>query len=663
VNAQIDFNNYQILQSSGIVPNDFLHNFEDRYHSQRNNLTQKQRSLLGEKAEYFLLYSSYRIESLFKSGLVTFNDPVAEYASDILDIILDNEQSLRKKIRVYTLKSNAVNAFITNDGIIFITLGLIAQLESEAQLAFVLAHEIIHYKKNHHIKEFLKRQDLIEEKTRHESEEDLLRTFLDYSRDFELEADAEAFKNYYMSSGYANTEIESFLDILLYSYLPIDEIKFHLNFFESDTYKFPETYTVSQYNEITAIEDYDDTESTHPNILKRRSALISLLAGYKDKGTTKFKISEERFRKLRKTARYELSYLYRIFNDPEKGIYNSYILSQDDPNNKYLKTNIAEQLYALAYYKNRGKYNKVHTNYKKIEGYSQQVNYLFTKLKKDELNLLALRYAWQLKTDYPDDAYIAQLTDSTIKENARYLKLNLSELPTEIVEKLDSADYAKLNKTEKIKYNKKIAPQEADKYHYKALIGLKDPHKIIRKYNDFVNEISARSNEQSEQKASMSVNKIVMLTPHLEIKNKFLSEKGIEKFAHTRADFTESFLKSATKLKIQIEQQNLKNITKNDINKYNEHALTSLWVYEMTTGISGVITGTEKYVKERYQNSEKQYFINTGITENNNTPVYFLILYDLKNGSVVYTYSNYLKRLSKDYIRSNIYNSLYRINN
>jgi len=72
------------------------------------------------------------------SGRVLFGDPVSEYVNTVADKLLENEPELRSKLRFYCLKSNVTNAFATNQGMIFVTLGLIAQLENEAQLAQVL---------------------------------------------------------------------------------------------------------------------------------------------------------------------------------------------------------------------------------------------------------------------------------------------------------------------------------------------------------------------------------------------------------------------------------------------------------------------------------------------------------------------------------------------
>ena len=63
-------------------------------------------------------------------------------------------QSKRKKLpwRFGVIQSQGINAFAAPGGYIVVTLGLYQLLENEAQLAAVLAHEIAHVVRKHHLK-------------------------------------------------------------------------------------------------------------------------------------------------------------------------------------------------------------------------------------------------------------------------------------------------------------------------------------------------------------------------------------------------------------------------------------------------------------------------------------------------------------------------------
>jgi predicted Zn-dependent protease len=93
--------------------------------------------------------------SLLMNGKILYGDPVSLYLSQLLDKILENKPQLRKEIRIFALKSEQVNAFATPMGTIFVNLGLLAHCANEAELAFIICHELAHYS-NAHIEEKLK---------------------------------------------------------------------------------------------------------------------------------------------------------------------------------------------------------------------------------------------------------------------------------------------------------------------------------------------------------------------------------------------------------------------------------------------------------------------------------------------------------------------------
>ncbi len=65
------------------------------------------------------------------------------------------------KWRFGLVKTDSVNAFATPGGFILVTTGLVKQLQSEDELAFVLAHEVGHVIKRHHYR-VVQRQRLAE---------------------------------------------------------------------------------------------------------------------------------------------------------------------------------------------------------------------------------------------------------------------------------------------------------------------------------------------------------------------------------------------------------------------------------------------------------------------------------------------------------------------
>ena len=73
------------------------------------------------------------------------------YVSAVLDRLVDSSTTLSPERRptITVLATVEANASAMPHGDLFITNGMLAQLENEAQLAYVLGHELVHYRNRH----------------------------------------------------------------------------------------------------------------------------------------------------------------------------------------------------------------------------------------------------------------------------------------------------------------------------------------------------------------------------------------------------------------------------------------------------------------------------------------------------------------------------------
>jgi predicted Zn-dependent protease len=94
------------------------------------------------------------VSRIERSGALYGRDSVDAYLQRIaLGLLGPDEAELAKQIRVRALKGANINAFALPNGAIFVTTGLLAALENEAQLASVLAHELTHFTEAHALKQ------------------------------------------------------------------------------------------------------------------------------------------------------------------------------------------------------------------------------------------------------------------------------------------------------------------------------------------------------------------------------------------------------------------------------------------------------------------------------------------------------------------------------
>ena len=319
--SQVDFDNYSTLMSKGPIPEDFT---KETYNKLAEDLKTDRANLSNSQEKIFFEGTNYAIDEILHSGVVIYGDEISNYISEIADRLLQKEGDLRSKLRFYTIKSNSANAFSTDQGIVFVTTGLIAQLTSEAQLAYILAHEIAHYTEKHVVETF-------DWKTKNGRQNDRIERLSQYSKDKEFEADKIGI-HMYNEAGYSVDEIFSTFDVLMYSYLPFDEIEFPFTYFNSSKIFIPTSLFPTKKYEIKAEEDFDDEFSSHPNIKKRKEAAemeIGTISNWEN--TTQF-LGDDRFHLVRNIARFESVRSDIIDASYGNAIYSVFLLEKDFPN-------------------------------------------------------------------------------------------------------------------------------------------------------------------------------------------------------------------------------------------------------------------------------------------------------------------------------------------
>lgn len=447
---QTDFNNYTPLRCSGELPADFTKPASLKY---RESLQADQGT--GTAAEIaardkFLLQSSFLIDELLLSGKVLFNDPITGYVNKVADKLLAGEPELRSKLRFYCIKSSQVNAFSTNQGIIFVTLGLVSQLENEAQLAFILSHEIVHFEKKHTINSYVENDKIFSKKGeyKYSNLEEKITLASSYSKEKELEADSLGLKRLLRSS-YNPKEAVNVMLVLQFSHLPFAETTFKPAFLENEKMVFPKNFfldSLKQFNFDS--ENEDDSKSSHPNIRKRRQLIEGMLADAKPGGNALFLNDKKEFDYIQKISRFETVRINLLERNYCEALYTAQVLQKDEPGSRFLETAIAKSLYGMTKYSNVGIANiNSKRTYDEIEGNMQQVFYWFEKQNHAQLAAVSLRYAADLYRKY-NDPYLRSIAEDLALELVSDEKLGMADF-TEAEKLYDAATAAKTDTTAK----------------------------------------------------------------------------------------------------------------------------------------------------------------------------------------------------------------------
>lgn len=399
---------YNPIECSGIIPQDF---YKFQISDISKNSANPSKSFKKVENE-FALRSKLGLNTFLQSGLILFGDPLTEYINKVADKALIGDLELRNQLRFYVFKSNIVNAFATSEGIIFVSIGLLSQVENEAQLAFILCHEAIHVKNQHSLNYYKKVKN---EANTANSLESLLDKLYKYSRKNELEADKMGMKLFLKSEYRVNESIRS-LDVLLYSYLPFDEVEWNKKEFEDENYLLSKELHLEKLKEISVNAFENDEKSTHPNINTRKVALKDFVNYEEEEKGVYFINSKETFDSMQKLARYELAYILITRANFVKAYYHAYLLEKT-----YGKTLYFDQIKLMSIYgiaKHRyDRYNKLYVQEitKNFEGEFQRMVYFFREIKRFDLSVLAVREAYKYQKIYANNSFINNLYDKLLE--------------------------------------------------------------------------------------------------------------------------------------------------------------------------------------------------------------------------------------------------------
>lgn len=349
------------------------------------------------------------LKNLVSEGKILYGTELNRYIDNIADQLLAQYPDLRKEIDIYILEVPEVNAYSLKNGVILVNMGMLAQVTNEAELAFVIAHEIAHYSEHHGT---LKQKDKSKNK---DFVNDYLATH-QYSRDQEFAADRVGLTQYFQKSPYSFDVLDGIFDVLLYAYLPFDEIPFERSEVETGFYTFPETHFLKTVANISDRSSVVDTFLTHPNIEKRRTAAKALVKSFPNENRKIFVQPEEDFVRVRDLARFSCIEYYLNKHKYDRAIYNIHVLEQQFPENEYLEKAKVTAYYGVSKHKNEGSTKDILTSYREVEGNMQQVCYFLSKTNRLETSLLALRKAWAANQKYPNNAYLESIVKDLISE-------------------------------------------------------------------------------------------------------------------------------------------------------------------------------------------------------------------------------------------------------
>ncbi len=320
---------FNFLQDDSIIKKKY-------YQTALQNNTAAINSLAKEnKEDYKKIYTARfkEVEELLTSSRSLTAEEAHTYLQSIVQkIIVANPELGALELRVIFSRDWWPNAYSMGEGTIAVNAGLIIFLENEAELVFVLCHELSHYYLNHSanaIKKYVdteNSEDFQKELKRLSKQayganaelEMLAKTLVfdsrKHSRNNEAAADSQAFK-FMKNTGYDCHAIISTLQLLdtideaaVFKPISIEQV---LNFNE---YPFKKKWIQKESSIFSQVDEdaspvskkEKDSLKTHPDCAKRISLLQNSISALQNTGKI-FMLNETFFKQLKKDFMAEIT--------------------------------------------------------------------------------------------------------------------------------------------------------------------------------------------------------------------------------------------------------------------------------------------------------------------------------------------------------------------
>lgn len=408
-----DFSDYHLLKSSGALPNDFtIYSYKkvrQAKHEIPSGLSHEELKVQKE----FAVVSNYRVDELLKNGKVLFGDPVSKYISSVADQLLVNEPELRTKLRFYTVRSDVVNAFATHQGIVFVTTGLLSKLKNEAQLAFILSHEIVHYERKHVVNSYLN-QNLSLSKgryTRADLDQYVSQLSL-YSKNLELEADSLGLLRF-LKSDYAASTISETFDVLLYSEHPFSNQVFEFECMEHGSHKVLDKLhlNATAFDEIKLDSMAYEESHSHPSIGTRKNMAEAIISSQPASVGVNYLVGKEEFKNVQNICRFEVLHLKILKQNYTEAIYDAFLLQKDFPESRFLKEEVVKAMYSISCFKLQSKYYQISREESTFDGPIEVVEKFIDTIASQSFAALTLLRLDELCRNNSDNEFFVKLRD------------------------------------------------------------------------------------------------------------------------------------------------------------------------------------------------------------------------------------------------------------
>lgn len=468
--------NYSAVVAEGPIPAECLQNPEQWY-----NYTKRQTQAIKDDIDAKVIKkvltaynqnSALNLSAQFLSGSVLFGDPFTERINKIAALLLHSQSELRNKIKFFVTKTNSSIPLVTSYGLIFIPVNLLALVENDAQLAYIIATCIAKFKITNGNFMYDMMNNTVEESKDFKDLSFSTRRGLLSERFEKYAAETQLYANALILNSSFNVEsTQHIFAALYYRNLPFEDYAFDTLFFndENFTLPIPENYgeAYKTISGLPALDNDQDLDKQNTYSKFAHNYKLQIAASENKGGSTYYIDDSSSFYYIRDLARFETTRLLMIGKQYEKAFYSAYLLTRDYPNNQFALEAMGKCL--LFFTKAESNKKSTSSNQKELtaddlglfnqsisqeeEGFYYQTYSWLQQLKRSERYYLASKHLWNLKLRFPENKSIDYYANVSIEL--------LTNLHASIGEDLDYLNLTK-KETDSIKHLLSVELKEAE---------------------------------------------------------------------------------------------------------------------------------------------------------------------------------------------------------
>lgn len=387
------------------------------------------RKKIGESLNEISQY----LNDLYSYDLLLQEDDITIYLNQILDrIVTANPELKSRNLKLFTLRTDEPNASTSGEGIIMFNLGLLARLQTEEDVAFIICHEIAHDMQQHVLNSVVARAEILGDKefqkevkkiskleyNRLEETLRLMRAlkanYAEHSRSNESEADSIGFF-LFKNAGYDVEEAAMVMVRLDSVDAPIYKkpIDFHARF-NFGTHTFKDSWLKDQSaldigGNLDGLFVLPDSLKTHPDCMARAEALNRMAGSNQGKAPTP---PLRDFSKIKRNVHFERLEMFLFYENFDEALFTALQLLNEYPENLYLHNAVVECFLEIYDESMEHRFAKVvaFPGKEYTRTYNQVLNMLHTMRASEIKELVKAYAAHYLDAHRKDHAYAGYVT-------------------------------------------------------------------------------------------------------------------------------------------------------------------------------------------------------------------------------------------------------------